>query len=161
MTGKSSTGKAVTSRCSSILFHLVGEIERRRRAAGTIELGLQLARRGVRRAATQAGASQPSAEKGDRFRWRAAHCFVHARRSGPCQRLSPRAAQIYRLLIGQFNREYVAALCSYIKVIEQRNSLLRSFAKGGISRASAIEQLGFWDQQLSEHGSIVSAVPGG
>ena len=61
------------------------------------------------------------------------------------------------LLIGQFNREYVAALSSYIKVIEQRNSLLRSFAKGGLSRASAIEQLGFWDQQLSEHGSIVSA----
>ena len=61
------------------------------------------------------------------------------------------------LLIGQFNRAYVSALSSYIKVVEQRNSLLRSFAKGGLSRAGAIEQLGFWDQQLAEHGSIVAA----
>ena len=62
------------------------------------------------------------------------------------------------LLIGQFDRQYVSALSSYIKVIEQRNSLLRSFTRGNLSRPSVIEQLGFWDAQLAEQGSIVLAI---
>jgi DNA replication and repair protein RecF len=59
------------------------------------------------------------------------------------------------LLIGQIDRPYVRALSSYGKVVEQRNSLLKSFTKGGISRQSAFEQLSFWDDQLVEHGSYV------
>jgi DNA replication and repair protein RecF len=62
------------------------------------------------------------------------------------------------LLISQVDRTYVSELSAYIKVIEQRNSLLRSFARGTVSRSSAIEQLLFWDEQLAEHGSYVSAV---
>jgi DNA replication and repair protein RecF len=61
------------------------------------------------------------------------------------------------LLIGQIDRQYVSELSAYQKVTEQRNSLLKSFARGAVSRHNAIEQLGFWDDQLAEHGSYVSA----
>jgi DNA replication and repair protein RecF len=61
------------------------------------------------------------------------------------------------LLIGQIDRRYVSELSAYQKVTEQRNSLLKSFARGTVSRHNAIEQLGFWDDQLAEHGSYVSA----
>ena len=61
------------------------------------------------------------------------------------------------LLIGQIDRAYVTELSAYMKVIEQRNSLLKSFARGAVSRPNAIEQLGFWDEQLAQHGSYVSA----
>ena len=61
------------------------------------------------------------------------------------------------LLIGQIDRRYISELSAYQKVTEQRNSLLRSFARGTVSRHNAIEQLGFWDDQLAEHGSYVSA----
>jgi len=61
------------------------------------------------------------------------------------------------LLISQIDRRYVSELSAYGRVTEQRNSLLKSFAKGTVSRHNAIEQLGFWDDQLAEHGSYVSA----
>ena len=61
------------------------------------------------------------------------------------------------LLIGQIDRLYVAELSAYLKVTEQRNSLLKSFARGTVSRSNAIEQLTFWDEQLAEHGSYVAA----
>jgi DNA replication and repair protein RecF len=61
------------------------------------------------------------------------------------------------LLIGQIDRPYVRALSAFGKVVEQRNSLLRTFAKGGLSRQGAFEQLSFWDDQLVEHGSLVTA----
>ena len=61
------------------------------------------------------------------------------------------------LLIGQIDRSYVAELGRYLRVLEQRNSLLRSAVKGSLSRANTIEQLGFWDEQLTQHGSYVSA----
>lgn len=61
------------------------------------------------------------------------------------------------LLIGQIERGYVAELSAYMKVIEQRNSLLKSLARGAVSRSGAIEQLGFWDDQLARHGAAVSA----
>jgi DNA replication and repair protein RecF len=61
------------------------------------------------------------------------------------------------LLIGQIERGYVSELSAYMKVIEQRNSLLKSLARGTVSRSSAIEQLGFWDDQLAQHGAAVSA----
>jgi DNA replication and repair protein RecF len=62
------------------------------------------------------------------------------------------------LLIGQIDRIYVSELSAYINVTEQRNSLLKSFTRGSVSRHNAIEQLGFWDSQLAEHGSYVSAM---
>lgn len=61
------------------------------------------------------------------------------------------------LLIGQIDRPYVRALSSFAKVVEQRNSLLKTFARGGMSRKGAFEQLSFWDEQLIEHGSVVTA----
>lgn len=61
------------------------------------------------------------------------------------------------LLIGQIDRPYVRALSSFARVVEQRNSLLKTFARGGVSRQAALEQLSFWDDQLIEHGSIVTA----
>ncbi len=61
------------------------------------------------------------------------------------------------LLIGQIDRRYVSQLSSYTRVVEQRNSLLKSFAKGNVNRTAAIEQLGFWDDQLANHGSYISA----
>jgi DNA replication and repair protein RecF len=59
------------------------------------------------------------------------------------------------LLIGQIDRPYVRALSSFGKVVEQRNSLLKAFARGGMTRQGAFEQLSFWDDQLIEHGSYV------
>lgn len=61
------------------------------------------------------------------------------------------------LLIGQIDRRYIAQLSSYSRVVEQRNSLLKSFAKGNVNRTAAIEQLGFWDEQLANHGAYISA----
>ncbi|MDQ2682934.1 MAG: DNA replication/repair protein RecF [Chloroflexota bacterium] len=60
-------------------------------------------------------------------------------------------------MIGQIDRSYVSELSRYARVVEQRNSLLKSFTKGRTSRSSAIEQLGFWDDQLAAHGSYISA----
>ena len=60
------------------------------------------------------------------------------------------------LLIGQIDRAYVRALSSFGKVVEQRNSLLKTFARGGMSRQGAFEQLSFWNDQLTEHGSYVT-----
>lgn len=61
------------------------------------------------------------------------------------------------LLVGQLDRGYVSHLAQYTRVVEQRNSLLKSFAKGHASRSSAVEQLGFWDEQLALHGAYLSA----
>jgi DNA replication and repair protein RecF len=61
------------------------------------------------------------------------------------------------LVISQLDRGYVLHLARYFKVVEQRNSLLRSNARTGGPRNSIIEQLGFWDQQLIEHGAYVIA----
>lgn len=61
------------------------------------------------------------------------------------------------LLISQIDRRYVSTLSQYTRVVEQRNSLLKTLAKGGIGRSQAIEQLGFWDEQLINLGAQVSA----
>lgn len=61
------------------------------------------------------------------------------------------------LLISQIERGYVAHLARYLKIVEQRNSLLKSHAKSGGPRANLLEQLGFWDDQLIEHGAAIAA----
>ena len=61
------------------------------------------------------------------------------------------------LLISQIERGYVHHLARYLRVVEQRNSLLRANAKSGGSRTNVLEQLGFWDDQLIEHGSVIAA----
>ena len=62
------------------------------------------------------------------------------------------------VFLSQLDRSYVRALATYLRVLEQRNSLLRQLSKSGGSRAAAINQLQFWNDQLCEHGAIVIAV---
>jgi DNA replication and repair protein RecF len=61
------------------------------------------------------------------------------------------------LLLSQIDRGYVGQLSRYLRVLEQRNSLLRSHQKSGGARTSLLEQLGFWDEQLIEHGAYLAA----
>ena len=61
------------------------------------------------------------------------------------------------LLISQLDRNYVRNLSRYQRVLEQRNSLLKANLRNRESRTTLIEQLGFWDQQLIEHGAYISA----
>lgn len=59
----------------------------------------------------------------------------------------------------QLDKSYTRALSDYQKVVEQRNSLLKSFREQDASpKSPAIDaQLGFWDEKLIHHGSIVIA----
>lgn len=59
------------------------------------------------------------------------------------------------ILISQIERHYMQSSSRYSKVLAQRNGLLRTFAKDGVSSrsSSAIEQLRFWDEELVQHGS--------
>jgi DNA replication and repair protein RecF len=61
------------------------------------------------------------------------------------------------LLMSQIERTYVHHLARYLRVLEQRNSLLRAHVKSGGPRSNVLEQLGFWDDQLVEHGSEIAA----
>lgn len=63
------------------------------------------------------------------------------------------------ILISQIDRHYMQASSRYQKVLSQRNGLLRSFSRDGLA-ANAPEvaaQLGFWDDELIRHGSILIA----
>ena len=55
------------------------------------------------------------------------------------------------IAISQASRPYLRALSRYSRVLEQRNSLLRSFVRGRVSASSPrIEQeLGFWNAELT------------
>lgn len=53
----------------------------------------------------------------------------------------------------QVNRDYVEALDNYEKVLPQRNALLRRIAERRSSRA----ELAYWDEQLSQSGSVIIA----
>jgi DNA replication and repair protein RecF len=59
----------------------------------------------------------------------------------------------------QIDRTYLRALSSYQKVLAQRNSLLRALCEAEARPAaeSTDAQLGFWDEQLVQHGSLVVA----
>lgn len=59
----------------------------------------------------------------------------------------------------QIDPHYCRALSAYQKVVAQRNSLLRSLREQGMRADSSVvdAQLGFWDEKLVQHGSVVLA----
>ena len=61
------------------------------------------------------------------------------------------------LTICQLDSAYMKALSSYTRVLSQRNSLLKQFARDGVPATSpaAIGQLAFWDEQLVNSGSLI------
>lgn len=63
------------------------------------------------------------------------------------------------ILISQIDRHYMQASSRYQKVLSQRNGLLRSFARDGVAANSpqVAAQLGFWDDELIQHGSVLIA----
>ena len=56
------------------------------------------------------------------------------------------------ITISQLDREYVRALQRYQRVLQQRNSLLRSLQE---RRARTGDELAFWDQELAASGAVV------
>ncbi len=59
----------------------------------------------------------------------------------------------------QIDREYCRHLARYQKVLAHRNSLLRQLREGGArpGEPRVAAELGFWDEQLAEHGAHVLA----
>lgn len=57
----------------------------------------------------------------------------------------------------QIDREYCRALSDFQKILNQRNSLLRALRDQSVrpSSDSVDSQLGFWDEKLVQHGSLV------
>lgn len=67
------------------------------------------------------------------------------------------------MAISQASRSYLKALSRYGRVLEQRNSLLRGFAREGIGPASRRvgEELAFWDAELTATAVEVIALRAG
>jgi len=63
------------------------------------------------------------------------------------------------MLISQIDRQYLRALSRYGRILQQRNGLLKRFAKERVYHGSlpAIAELAFWDDQLIESGAYVVA----
>jgi DNA replication and repair protein RecF len=63
------------------------------------------------------------------------------------------------LVISQVDRRYLRALARFSRMLEQRNSLLRSLGREGVAPGStaAGEQLAYWDQELISFGSHIIA----
>jgi DNA replication and repair protein RecF len=63
------------------------------------------------------------------------------------------------LVISQIDRRYLRALARFSRMLEQRNSLLRSLGREGVQPGStaAGEQLAYWDQELISFGSHIIA----
>jgi DNA replication and repair protein RecF len=63
------------------------------------------------------------------------------------------------LVISQVDRRYLKTLSRYSRMIEQRNSLLRSLGRDGVppNSETATAQLSFWDQELIRLGSLLIA----
>ncbi len=61
------------------------------------------------------------------------------------------------LTISQFDPRYLRSLSRYSRVLEQRNSLLKSLVGAGVGARSrsAGEQLSYWDAELIAHGAAV------
>ncbi|HST06248.1 MAG TPA: DNA replication/repair protein RecF [Chloroflexia bacterium] len=59
--------------------------------------------------------------------------------------------------ISQMDHRYVRLLSQYMKVLAQRNSLLKSFKEQGRSPGSrdVAEEIAYWDEELVKHGSYV------
>lgn len=64
------------------------------------------------------------------------------------------------MTISQASRAYLQSLSRYNRVLEQRNSLLRSFVRErhGVSPARISEELTFWDNELTATGADVLAL---
>jgi DNA replication and repair protein RecF len=63
------------------------------------------------------------------------------------------------LMISQVDGRYLRALSRYNKILEQRNSLLKSLGREGASATSPVvqAQLAFWDEELIAFGSRIVA----
>ena len=63
------------------------------------------------------------------------------------------------LTISQLNSRYMRSLAGLNRVLAQRNSLLKSFARDRVHHADASvgAQLEFWDEELVRFGSYVGA----
>ncbi|MEA2511765.1 MAG: replication and repair protein RecF, partial [Thermomicrobiales bacterium] len=63
------------------------------------------------------------------------------------------------LMISQVDGRYLRALSRYNRILEQRNSLLKSLGREGVSANSptAAAQLAFWDEELVAFGSRLVA----
>jgi DNA replication and repair protein RecF len=61
------------------------------------------------------------------------------------------------LLISQIDNRYVRSLARYNRIVEQRNSLLKSLKSEGRSSDSAAPQLSFWNDELVMYGSYLIA----
>lgn len=63
------------------------------------------------------------------------------------------------LTISQLDAGYMRSLARYQRVLEQRNSLLKTFARERVSpsSATAAAQLGFWNDELVAFGSAIIA----
>lgn len=61
------------------------------------------------------------------------------------------------ILLSQHDRGYIRSLAAYMRVLEQRNSLLRQLSKTRVSWSAVAGQLQFWDDQMVEHGAVVVA----
>lgn len=57
------------------------------------------------------------------------------------------------LEIAQISPQYIFALGRYKRVLEQRNSLLKSIREG----SGNTSQLGLWDEQIAQYGAVVMA----
>ena len=59
--------------------------------------------------------------------------------------------------ISQMDNRYVRLLSQYMKVLAQRNSLLKSIREQGRSAGSrsVVEEMAYWDDELVKHGSYV------
>ncbi|MEJ7839411.1 MAG: DNA replication/repair protein RecF, partial [Thermomicrobiales bacterium] len=63
------------------------------------------------------------------------------------------------IVLSQIDRTYLSSLAQYGRVLSNRNGLLRSFVKDRIDHRSAraTNEIGFWDEQLVDHGSQIIA----
>lgn len=59
------------------------------------------------------------------------------------------------VMLSQLDGRYVRTLSHYDKVVQQRNSLLRSWREGRRPVRSANDELAFWDRELSMAGAYV------
>lgn len=63
------------------------------------------------------------------------------------------------VMISQIDSRYLRALARYNRILEQRNSLLKSLSRSGVSPSSptVATQLAFWDDELVSFGSTLIA----
>ncbi len=59
------------------------------------------------------------------------------------------------ITLSQLSGRYVRTLSHYNKVVQQRNSLLRSWREGRRSSRGADDELAFWDRELAVSGAFV------